>query len=171
MRDWWRGEGDAYGRKMESSELTLGSWLPSVDTPLSLLTQQILAQLHVRPGEIAFLKGMHTHTYTHLNICVSMKTPMGHTHSPYPALTSRRRETTTQTHIITLTSEREDKGENKCTGAGRQTASMILLQWSAAVSRFFSTLCLIGASEVKLVYIIACSNQLWNVCIVLINAK
>lgn len=77
-----------------------------------------------------FLKGMQTHTHTHLNICVSMKALMGHTYVPiqthtqtlYPALTSQRRETNTQAHIILLISGRGKRG--KQVHGGRQTDSV-----------------------------------------------
>ncbi len=115
----------------DSVLLTLYCWhsvLTSNTTNISSTPSQ------ARGNSVPQKEHTHTHTHTHLNICVSMKAPMGDTYVPTQTHMQtlvelshlERRETNTQTHIITPTSER--------TGAGRQTASQILLQWSAAVS-------------------------------------
>lgn len=125
--------------EMESS--VPGPWLSTVDTPLAPNTTNISSAPIQARGNIVPQRNADTHT----SVCVSVKEPMGHSYVPtlahthsYPALTSWRRETNTQTHIIAPTSERRKCG--KQVHRGQQTDSASDLSSSVRCSLWFLTI-------------------------------
>lgn len=113
----WRYMGGKWSHLNEPSRLlTSYCW----HTALTSNTTNISSALSQTRGNVP-QRNADTHTHEHL--CVHEKNPWDthvcqHT-NPYPALTSRRRETNTQTCIITQAQEWET-GKTKCTG-GQQT--------------------------------------------------